>query len=108
MASQVQHWLFKQGTGQNCKKTKLHEGNKQHEKTKLNKDNFARRYFCRKTNMHEGILSHKGTQLYVDNFAGRVFFAREVQNNSKKSNKDNKNKKKKTTIKIKQNSNKYK
>ena len=58
--------------------------------------------------MHEGILSHKGTQLYVDNFAGRVFFAREVQNNSKKSNKDNKNKKKKTTIKIKQNSNKYK
>ena len=52
------------GTGQNCTKTKLHEG------TKLHEDKITRRYFRTKTNLHEL------KKLYEVNLASRVNFAR--------------------------------
>merc|ERR1712096_56138 len=64
------------GLGQNCTKTKLHEGTKLHRGTKLHEDKiarrvkFARRSFCTKTNLHEG------TKLHKDKFARGVKFAR--------------------------------
>ena len=47
------------GPGQNCTKTKLHEGTKLHEDKIARRVKFARRRFCTKTNLHEGTKLHK-------------------------------------------------
>ena len=71
----LEHIIRYRGPGQNCTKTKLHEGTKLHAGTKLNEDKIARRRFCTKTNLHEVTNLHEGTKLHKDKFALRVNFA---------------------------------